>query len=391
MADSSAPASTGSPDTSVQDLRSIANDMPMDAFGFGGDDQGDEQGGEPGQGDAARSDAQGQESAPREEGQPRDEGGRFASRQPQPDESGEADAQGRREPEGAAQAQPGENKGAQEGAQPEADKPAEPKRLDFMEFDGRRYTTEDIQRGFMRTEDYSRKTGELSRERQALQSQVEQVRGYEQQLSEVLETAVSALRETLPPQPDPALLDTDPVAYHKQAIAHTNAVQRLQGLAGQREHMSRSEQQRRQQATEQQTAAQQQAMQEHQRQQVEALFEKMPALRTGEGERAFFEKATNYAGQYGLTGKELFEATLNDHRIALVLQDAILGHEVRTKRPQTTERLRAAPPIRPQARPEAGTRNGQARREANEQFAKNPTMKNALATGVLDDVFAGIS
>lgn len=61
--------------------------------------------------------------------------------------------------------------------------------------------------------------------------------------------------------------------------------------------------------------------------------------------------------------------------------------DLQAKKPAAVDRVKSAPPIRPAARPGAGTREGQVRRDADQRFRQSPSIKAALDTGVLDGVF----
>lgn len=383
MADITQSAPADASGASDETLDSLVNDLPMSSFGvgFGNDDE------KPQAKPAARAAQPQADAEPADEPEPtpraRAADGRFAPRQ---------DAQAEAEPQeadaGAEQPQDGQEQLA-EGDPPEQDAAApdgpekakaEGKRLDFIEIDGSRYTAEDVRRGFLREGDYTRKTQELGQARQALQGQTQQLQQYEQQLAGVLEIAVTALRDTLPPQPDAAMLDQDIVGYHKQMAAHNAAVERLRAIA------QLHEQQGQRSRSQQQLTAEQQEALTHQRLQQEfaLMQEKIPELRTPEGRDTFFREAQTHGAHYGLSVQDI--AQIQDHRALAVLKDAIAYRKLQAAKPQTVERIKAAPPIQPAARPGAGTRQGQAKREANRQFLENPTIDTLIGTGVFDSL-----
>lgn len=388
MADVTSPAPAGNDDAQPLSIRDAADSLPDDAFGFGPDD--DEAGSEPAEAPAPRApraprqDTQFADEAPSEPDQdtrPRRPDGKFAPRDG--GQGDEQDASQDDEGDDQAEADPNAPQDApQDGQEPEGEpKKAKAEAAIEITIDGQRYTAEDVRRGFLRNEDYTRKTQEIARERHEVQGKVQQIQAYEQQLAGILDIAVNALRETLPPAPDKSMLDVDIVGYHKQMAAHNEAVARLQAIAGQHEQVGQRTAAQRRAAEEQQSAAMQHALQTE----FARMQEKIPELRSPEGRDTFFRDAQTHGAYYGLSPQDI--GAIQDHRALHVLRDAMAYRKLQATKPQTVERLKSAPPIRPQARPAAGTRQGQAKREATERFVREPSIKNALQTGVLDSIF----
>jgi hypothetical protein len=111
------------------------------------------------------------------------------------------------------------------GAQPAADPAA------GFEIEGRRYTQAELRAEVMKAADYTRKTQELSQQRQALQAQQEAlatVLPYIQpELARLAQTVQNA-----PARPDPALLETNPQQYLRDRAAWEGAMEEQNRLAG---------------------------------------------------------------------------------------------------------------------------------------------------------------
>jgi hypothetical protein len=100
-----------------------------------------------------------------------------------------------------------------------------------IEIEGRRYTQAELREHVLKSADYTKKTQELSQQRQALQAQQEAlatVLPYIQpELARLAETVQNA-----PPRPDPRLLEANPQEYMRQRVAWESAQEEQNRLAG---------------------------------------------------------------------------------------------------------------------------------------------------------------
>ena len=130
------------------------------------------------------------------------------------------------------------------GAQPAADPTA------GFEIEGRRYTQAELREHVLKSTDYTKKTQELSQQRQALQAQQEAlatVLPYIQpELARLAQTVQNA-----PQRPDAALLETNPQQYLRDRAAWEGAMEEQNRLAG----LTQLQQQAAARAMEQQVAA----------------------------------------------------------------------------------------------------------------------------------------
>lgn len=122
-----------------------------------------------------------------------------------------------------------ESESEEEGTEEEQEvEQPEKAKLESLEIDGETIQlpaaiAAKIKPNLLRRQDYTRKTQEVAEIRKA----AEQARdNYLQGLGVVHQ----ALQSSLPPLPDEALLDTDPVEFMRQERAHKNHVQKLQAL-----------------------------------------------------------------------------------------------------------------------------------------------------------------
>ena len=130
------------------------------------------------------------------------------------------------------------------GAQPAADLAS------GFEIEGRRYTQAELREHVLKSTDYTKKTQELSQQRQALQAQQEAlatVLPYIQpELARLAQTVQNA-----PQRPDAALLETNPQQYLRDRAAWEGAMEEQNRLAG----LTQLQQQAAARAMEQQVAA----------------------------------------------------------------------------------------------------------------------------------------
>lgn len=188
----------------------------------------------------------------------------------------------------------------------------------------------ELQKGYLRQSDYTRKAQDLSKERQTLQQTVQQKFGeVEQYAAELgafhaqhsyvqqLEQAVSQMRE-----------EDDPIGYSSAVNKLLLARQRRDGLASQIAQVKN-----------QRTFEQQQMIVERQKQAVEALTKGPDALPDFGPELV---QAMNKTGlEYGFTDEEL--STIVDPRHIRVLHDAMKYRELQSKKPQAVKKVRQAP------------------------------------------------
>lgn len=379
MSSTSAPAGNDAP----LSLRDTADALPDDAFGhlFDGEDDGPETTSE------AAVDVEPEAPPPP---RPRGDKGRFAPRAPS-QEDGQSET-----PDDATQVEEPDGQDRATDETPEgADKPAEQKADDkpgsFIEVDGQRITPETFREHAMMRADYTRKTQEVAEARKGLHAEAEQyaagISSARQQLLQAQQFAQAVVQRYAPQPPPISLLHSDPNLYHEQKAYYEQASQDYSALQGQFQQLTAQEQaemQRRQQAAQEGQRLTTEQEQQHLQREFNALREKLPALRTAEGADGWVKKASAYAARYGRSAHDVLQALGKDHVNGLMLEDAMLGAAVREKRATTSDRVKAAPPIQPQARPGQGNRQGQAQRERAERFEKEPTIGNLLGKGTLD-------
>lgn len=243
--------------------------------------------------------------------------------------------------------------------------------------DGKAIPLQEVQNGYLRQADYTRKTQEVAAERQALQAERTTVTNDRQQLASILDLATDIVKAHLPPEPDPALIDTDVVGYMQQDRAYKAAMAELQKLADARKTADAGSTKEREVADEQAQTARNEALATEYR----TLQSKVPELRTPEGHKAFFARAEAAGAHYGLSPQDV--QGIQDHRALLVLSDAAKWRELQAKKPAAVQRAQAAPPIRAAARQAPGTRSADAVAAARARLERDGSIE--AAAELLDD------
>jgi len=232
--------------------------------------------------------------------------------------------------------------------------------------DGSEHTLEEIEKGFLRLQDYTRKTQELSSNRKQLEEAAQRFVNQDKQVKEFAEFAKKVVENYAPKPPDAAMINTDPVGYLQQREAFDRASQTWRQIVESQQSIS--------QRLEASEGAQNQ---EQIHAETKALIERVPALATEEGWRAFKTEATDIGGKaYGFTPDEI--AGIRDHRYVLALKDAIEYRKIQsTKMKAVAAAKNAPPPVRAAARPAPNR---------STQQTQKVLMERARQSGSVEDI-----
>ncbi len=206
-------------------------------------------------------------------------------------------------------------------AQTEEAKPAlAPDSVAFIADDGTPVTVEEARKGYLRQSEFTRKTQTLAEQQRVFaerESMIAQARDvYVQQLQEVEQLLASRV----PPEPDPALRQHDPIAYMLAKDARNEALVQLA-----------TAHQNRQVAEAQRAHEQGQKAREFQQAQLAMLEQAIPAWKDPNVKAKETAAIRSYATALGFTPEEI-ERPLSgqaDHRLVSLLRDAVVGSQVR--------------------------------------------------------------
>jgi hypothetical protein len=239
--------------------------------------------------------------------------------------------------------------------------------------DGSEHTLEEIEKGFLRQQDYTRKTQEISSNRKLLEEAAQRFVNQDKQVKEFAEFARKVVESYAPKPPDPAKINTDPIGYLQEKEAFEKASQTWRQLAESQQSISQRLE-----------ASEGSKTQEQLAEETRALVEKLPALATPEGWRAFKTEATDIGGKaYGFAPEEI--EGIKDHRYVLALKDAIEYRKLQGKKMEAVRAAKAAPsPVSAAARPAPNRSTQQTQKVLMERARKDPSVDNIAA--LLGDV-----
>jgi hypothetical protein len=234
--------------------------------------------------------------------------------------------------------------------------------------DGSEHTLEEIEKGFLRQQDYTRKTQEISSNRKLLEEAAHRFKKQDEQVKEFAEWAKKVVEKRAPRPPDPSKINTDPIGYLQEKEAFEGAVHEWRQLEAMRQTVDQRLQ-----------ASEGAKTQEQLAEETRALVERIPSLATPEGWRAFKAEATDISGKaYGFAPEEIEGIT--DHRYVLALKDAIEYRKLQGKKMEAVRAAKAAPsPVRAAARPAPNR---------STQQTQKVLMERARQTGSVEDVAA---
>jgi hypothetical protein len=239
--------------------------------------------------------------------------------------------------------------------------------------DGSEHTLEEIEKGFLRQQDYSRKTQELSSNRKMLEEAAQRFVNQDKQVKEFAEFARKVVESYAPKPPDPSKINSDPIGYLQEKEAFERANQTWRQLAESQQSISQRLE-----------ASEGSKTQEELAQETKALVERIPSLATPEGWRAFKTEATDIGGKaYGFAPEEI--EGIKDHRYVLALKDAIEYRKLQGKKMEAVRAAKDAPsPVRAAARPAPNRSTQQTQKVLTERARKTGSVEDIAA--LLGDV-----
>jgi len=194
-------------------------------------------------------------------------------------------------------------------------------------------TVAELKRGSLREADYTRKTQEVSAKHSEVERQSAAIEVSEKQLTEKLAYVESVIKSIVPAEPDPAMLQTDPVGYMQQKAHREQWMQHLSYLESEQQRAAQ-ERQAKSGETEKETADRE----------WNELLVKAPELKDPKRLDRFVSDMKEHASAYGIKPDELRAVAL-DHRQALVLRDAIAWRKLQASKPNVAKKVEGRPPV----------------------------------------------
>lgn len=185
----------------------------------------------------------------------------------------------------------------------------------FLLDDGTPVTAAEARKSHYRQADYTRDKQSLSEIRNVVQGRSQLTDQAAKFFADNMPTVLEMLEQRIPPEPDPALRSTDAFKYWDQYNERQAALYKLQ----QAQLMQQGTQQAHQELS---LAKQQEAFQLEQ----DLLLKALPTWRDQKVRSRELNEITKYAVDRGYKPEEL---NVTDHRLVMILADAVLGHKAR--------------------------------------------------------------
>ena len=181
-------------------------------------------------------------------------------------------------------------------------------------------TLEELQKGYSREADYTRKTQQVSEERRAFQAEAELVRTERQQYSQLLGSLQAQLQQNAAPQVDmDRLYNEDPIEWVRQKELARDAEKVHAAIVSEKQRLSHI-----------QAQEQYQSMQAHLAEQQDAMLKAIPEWANPDKAKAEKTLLIEWGQKLGFSSDEL--KNIFDHRAVVALRKAALYDQMMTKR-----------------------------------------------------------
>ncbi len=198
-------------------------------------------------------------------------------------------------------------------------------------------TLEELQNGYSRQRDYTRKTQELAQQRKAIEAKYQEVSQKDAIYSQLLPRMESTLKGELENEPDwNALYEADPIAYVREKDVWNEKKQKLQAVQAESQRLQQESQ-----------VAQQQKLQQFVQYGNQQLLEQIPEWQDSEVANKEKLSIKEYGmNVLGYTPQEMDQ--VYDYRVLLGLRNAWLQHKTQqATKVKPTEKKAAARTARP--------------------------------------------
>jgi len=224
--------------------------------------------------------------------------------------------------------------------------------------DGTVISVQDLKRGFLSQQSFTRGTQENAKEREALASQKAEVEQYARSLQEQRNLILQVSQQFIPQPPDRSLLDRnspnfDPITYAALKAEYDDRIGAINHLfsSSQAEHDRSTKEQERQKET---TRAAE----------VERLLKVMPDLAKPEVQKKFWAESVETMAEYGFSQEEMNDTI--DHRVYRIFRDLTAYRKARNRIPAVKETIQSKPVLTGKKRmdpKEKTSRESQVRKE----------------------------
>ena len=226
-------------------------------------------------------------------------------------------------------------------------------------------TLEELQQGYSRTSDYSRKTQQLAEQRKQFEQQANQIQAERTQLAENLKAVEQFLSNPVP-QPDQNLINSDPSEYLRQKDAYEKHQDTVKAVKDEQVRLQQQQQS--------------DLMQNYQKNLESAkveLLERIPTWKNADVATKEKSAVVNYAKRVGFSDLEM--QTASDPRAIEVLRKAYLYDRLVQKNQVAKKKVTKAPKMIKGAVPTSKNESKQRKsKQLFDRLGKSGKMKDAV-------------
>lgn len=262
-----------------------------------------------------------------------------------------------------------------EADEAEADEPAEgqeteeqpdedPDTVTVTLDDGAAVPLGELKKGYLRQADFTRKTQELSNERNSVSQDRDSLKADNERLQRVTQSFVEHLTSLVPDAPDASLALSNPNSYTAKKAQHEAAMAQVQKLievgseaTGLGSEINAADKLKADRAAN------------------AKLVEMFPQAASGESRKTFFKDVASVATELGFSNEEL--GGLVDPRIFALAHYAKIGREAETAKVTAKAKVAKAPPATPR-KPGRGARQASGNAEAMRKLTKSGSIHDAI-------------
>lgn len=223
---------------------------------------------------------------------------------------------------------------------------------------------DELQKGYSRTEDYTRKTQALAQERKTAQAELEQVRTERSQYAQLLGALQEQLQQPQQSVDMERLRDEDPIEWVRQREMQRENNEKLLAIQSEQQRVNQAEQGVRQQ--------QMQAFLQSQKDQLLAVVPQLSDPKFAQVEKSRWIEAGK---SIGFSEQEL--NGINDHRVLLALKSIADYNGMVAKRKQVSSDKPKAKTVRPGVAPRKN--QSSAVKNAQQRLARSGNARDAAS------------
>jgi len=181
-------------------------------------------------------------------------------------------------------------------------------------------TLDELQKGYSRTQDYTRKTQQVAEMRKQTEAQLTAIRAEREQYAQLLGALSEQVKAAAEPQIDwDRLYQEDPIEYVRQREVMRENREKAAAIQAEQQRLAEISQQE-----------QMQKLQTHKVKESQALLEAIPTWKDPAKAKAEKAMLIEFGQKMGFTPQEL--GNIYDHRVVLALRKAALYDQMQAKR-----------------------------------------------------------